>query len=57
MTATLICSLCPLISTSNSANQVTSPFFILSVLKTLNDFSISSVLILSSLTSYLLIPI
>ena len=55
MTAVLICSLCSLISTSSGTNHITSPFFIPSVLKTLNDLSIGSDLIFSSLISCLLI--
>ena len=57
VTIVLICFLCLLISTSNSVNQVTFPFFVPSVLKTLNDLSIGSILIFSSLTSCLLIPV
>ena len=57
MTAASICFLYPLISTSNGANQVTSLFFVPSALKALNNLSIGSVLILSSLTSCLLIPV
>ena len=57
MTTTSICSLCPLIFTSNGANWVTSLFFVLSVLKTSNDPSMDSVLIFSFLTSCLLIPV
>ena len=57
VTATSICSLCPLISTFNSMNLVTSPFFVLSALKTSKDLSIGSVLILSSLTNYSLISV
>jgi len=52
VTAVLIHSLCPLITTSNSANLVTSPFFVLSALKTSKDLSIGSVLIFPSLTNY-----
>ena len=57
VTATSICFLCLLISTFNSTNYVTSPFFVLSALKTSNDLSIISILILSSLTNYLTILI
>ena len=57
VTAASICSLCLLISTSNGVNLVTSPFFVLSTLKTSNDLSIGSVLILSSLTNCSLIPV
>ena len=57
MTATLICSLCLLISISSGANLITSLFFIPSALKTLNDLSIGSILILSSLTSCLSISV
>ena len=49
--------LCPLISTSNNANLVTSLFFVSSALKTLKDLSIGSILILSSLTNCSLIPV
>ena len=55
MTVASICSLCPLISTSSSATCVTSPFFVLSTLKTSNNLSIGSILIFSFLTSCLLI--
>ena len=51
VTAASIHSLCPLISTSSSANCVTSLFFVLSALKTLNNLFIGSVLIFSSLTN------
>ena len=57
MTTVLIRSLCLLILTSSGANHVTSPFFVPSALKTLNDLFIGSVLILSSFTSCLLIPV
>ena len=57
VTTALICSLYLLISTFSSTNHITSPFFVPSVLKTLNDLFISSILILSSLTSYLSIPV
>ena len=57
MTVTSICSLCLLISTSGSANHVTSLFLVLSILKTLNDLSIGSILIFSSFTSCLLISV
>ena len=50
ITTTSICFLYLSISTSSSANRITSLFFVLSVLKTLNDLSNSSVLIFSSLT-------
>ena len=55
MTATLICFLHLLISTFNSTNYISSSFFVLSALKTSNDLSIISILILSSLTNYLII--
>ena len=51
VTAALIHSLCPLISTSSGTNLVTSLFFVSFTLKTLKDLSISSILILSSLTN------
>ena len=57
MTAVLIYSLYPSIFTSNGMNQVTSPFFVSSVLKTLDNLFIGSVLIFSSFTSCLLIPV
>ena len=57
ITIVSICFLCSLILTSNSVNLVTSPFLVLSTLKTLNDLSIGSILIFSSFTSYLLIPV
>jgi len=57
VTIALICFLCPLISTSNGVNQVTSPFFVPSMLKTLNDLSMGSILIFSFLTSCLSIPV
>ena len=55
VTSVLICSLCLLISTSSSANHVTSLFLVLSVLKTLNAISAGFILICSSLTNCLLI--
>ena len=54
MTAVSICSLCLLISTSSNVNYVTFPFFVPSILKTSNNLFIGSILIFSSLTSYLL---
>ena len=57
ITTTSIYFLYPLISTSNSMNQVTSPFFVSSVLKTLDDLFIGSILIFSFFTSCLLIPV
>ena len=57
MTTALICFLCSLISTSISVYHVTSLFLISSTLKTLNNLSIHSVLILSSFTSCLLISV
>ena len=57
VTAISICSICLLIFSSSSTNLVTFPFLVLSVLKTSNDLSISSVLILSFFTSCLLIPV
>ena len=57
MTAALICSLCLLISTSSGTNRITSPFFVSSTLKTSNYLSIGSVVIFSSLTSCLSIPV
>ena len=53
MTAVSIYFLYLLIFTSSGTNCITSPFFILSVLKTSNDLSIGSILILSFLTSCL----
>ena len=50
-------SLCPLISISRDATLVTSPFFVPSTLKTLNEKFISLVYIHFSLTSCLLIPV
>ena len=55
VTAALICSMCLLISSSSSANYITSPFLVLSVLKILNNLSISFILIIYSFTSCLLI--
>ena len=51
------CSLYPLILISRSIILVTSPFFVLSVLKTSNEKFIGFVYILLSLTSYLLISV
>ena len=53
VTTMLIYSIYLLISSSSNMNLVTSPFLIMFVLKTLNDLSIGSVLILSSFTSCL----
>jgi len=47
ITATLICSLCPLISTSIGTYYITSPFLVPSALNTSNDLFMSSILILS----------
>ena len=55
VTAMSIYSLCLLISTSSSANHVTFPFLVPSVLKTSNNMSASFVLIHSFLTNCLLI--
>ena len=55
MTTALIYSLYSLIFTSIGTYHITSPFLVLSTLKTLNDLSISFVLILSSFISCLLI--
>jgi len=55
VTSVLICSLYLLISTSSSANHVTSLFLVLSVLKTLNAISAGFILICSFLTNCLLI--
>ena len=55
VTAVSIHSLYLSISTSNGANLVTSPFFVLSALKTSKDLSIGSILILSFLTNCSLI--
>ena len=57
ITTISICFLYLLILTSSSTNLVTSPFLVLSVLKTSNNLFIGSVLILYSFTSCLLIPI
>jgi len=53
ITTALIYSLCLFISTSSSAYCITSPFLVPLVLKTSNDWFIGSVLIFSSLTSFL----
>ena len=53
----LVCFLYLLILTSISIYYVTSLFLILSVLKTLNDLFMDSILILSSFISYLSIPV
>ena len=55
VTTTSICSLCLLILISSSAYYVTCPFLVPSVLKTSNNLSMGSVLILSSFTSCLVI--
>ena len=57
VTAVSILSLCPLISISNGVLQVTTLFLIPSALKTSNILSTGSILIHSSLTSCLLIPV
>jgi len=57
ITAASICSVCPFISSSSSANHVTSSFLVLSVLKTLKYLFIGSILILSSFTNCLSIPV
>jgi len=57
MTAMSIYSLHLLISTSSSTNPVTFLFLVLSVLKTLNNLSMGSVVILSSFTSCLSISV
>ena len=57
VTAASSCSLCLSISISRGTTLVTSLFFILSVLKTLNKKFISLVCIYFSLTNCLLIPI
>ena len=51
------CSLCPLILILSDTNCVTSLFLVPSVLKNSNDISVNLILIYSSLTSYLLIPV
>ena len=55
MTATLILSICLLISSSSGTNLVTFPLLILSALKTSNDLSIGFIFIHSFFTSCLLI--
>ena len=57
VTAMSIHSIYPLIFSSSGMNLVTSSFLVLFVLKILNDLSIGSVLILSSFTSCLSIPV
>ena len=57
ITTALICSLYPLISTSSSANYVTSLFFVLFAFKTSNSTFAGFVLIYSSLTSCLSISV
>jgi len=57
MTTVSIYFLYLLISTSSGINCVTSLFLVLFILKTSNDLFISSVLIFSFFTSYLLILI
>ena len=57
VTATLICSLCLLISTSSGTNHITFLFLVLSALKTSNTMSTSFILIHSSLSNCLLISI
>ena len=57
ITTMSIFSVCSLISSFNSINLVISLFLVLSVLKTLNDLSISSVLICYSFTSCLSVPV
>ena len=56
ITAALIISICLLISSSSSANHITSPLLVLSTLKTSNNLDSGSVLICSSFTNCLLIP-
>ena len=57
MTTTSIYSLYSFILTSSSTYCVTSPFLVLSALYTSNDLFIGFVLIFSSFTSCLLIPV
>jgi len=57
VTTVSICSMCLLISSSNSANCVTYLFLVLSALKILNDLFIGSILIFSIFTSCLSIPV
>ena len=57
MTTRSIYSLYLLILTSTGVYHVTSPFLVLSILKTLNDLAIGPVLILSSFTSYFSVPV
>jgi len=57
VTTTLIYSLCSFISTFSSVYYVNSLFLVLLELKTLNDWFIGFILIFSSLTSCLLIPV
>jgi len=57
MTAVLICSLCLLISTSISIYHVTSLFLVLSTLNTSNNLFMSFILIFSSFTTCLSIPV
>ena len=57
ITATFNCSLWPLTSISRGTILVTSSFFVLSILKTLNEKLSGFVCILLSLTSYLSIPV
>jgi len=56
MTAISMFFLCLFISTSSGAYHVTSSFLVPSVLKTSNNLSIGSILIFSSFTSCLSIP-
>ena len=53
ITATLICSLCPLIYISSSVDLITSLFLVLFTLNTSNEISAGFFLILSSLTNCL----
>ena len=57
VTAASNCSLWPLILIYRDATLVTSPFFVLSALKTLNEKLIGFICILLSLTNCLSIPI
>lgn len=52
-----IYSMCPLVSSFSSGNYITSPFLVPSALKTLNNLSVGFILIFSSFTNYLSIPI
>ena len=57
ITATLIFSVCLLISSSSNTNLITFLFLVLSILKTLNNLFIDSILIYSFFTNCLLISV